>query len=77
MNAPTVVATDGSENSKSGIVTVFERIRPRRLATQTMAGVKCIAILDSAWLAPIWVNGKLYIRQAHEVSRNDAILEVK
>lgn len=77
LNAPTVVDTEGSEHSKSGIVTVFERIRPRRLATQTMAGVKCIAILDSAWLAPIWVNGKLYIRQAHEVSRNDAILEVK
>lgn len=77
MNAPTVVATDGSEHSKSGIVTVFERIRPRRLATQTMSEVKCIAILDSAWLAPIWRNGKLYIRQAYETNQTDATLEVK
>lgn len=77
MNAPAVVATDGTEHSKSGIVTVFERIRPRRLATQTMAEVKCIAILDSAWLAPIWRNGKLYIRQAYETNQTDATLEVK
>jgi hypothetical protein len=42
-----------------------------------MAGVKCIAILDSAWLAPIWRNGKLYIRQAYETNQTDATLEVK
>ena len=35
-----------------------------------------IAILDSAWYAPIWVNGKLYIRQAYDTVTNETTLEV-
>lgn len=77
LNAPTVVVAEGSELAKSGIETIFERIRPRRLTTQTMSSVKCIAILDSAWFTPIWVGGRLYIRQAYETNRTDAVLEVR
>lgn len=67
----------GAEMAKSSVDITFEKIRPRRLSGKTMAGVKCIAILDSAWLAPIWVNGKLYIRQAYETITNNTTLEVK
>jgi len=67
----------GAEMAKASVDITFEKIRPRRMSGKTMAGVKCIAILGSAWFAPIWVNGKLYIRQAYETNQTDATLEVK
>lgn len=63
--------------AKSSLDITFEKIRPRRMSGKVMSGVTCIAVLDSAWLAPIWVNGKLYIRQAYETITNDTTLEVK
>ena len=77
ITSPMVMPTHGAELVKTTAETVFETIRPRRLGTQTIAGAKCIAILDSAWFTPIWVNGKLYIRQAHEAIQTDATLEVR
>ena len=77
ITAPMIMPTHGTELAKTTAETVFETIRPRRLGTQTIASAKCIAILDSAWFTPIWVNGKLYIRQAHEAIQTDATLEVR
>lgn len=77
IHAASVVRSAGTALSKSSREIIFEKIRPRRMHVESMAGVTCVAILDSAWLAPIWVNGKLYIRQAYETQRNDAALEVK
>lgn len=67
----------GTEMAKTAVDITFEKIRPRRMSGKVMSGVTCVAVLDSAWLAPIWVNGKLYIRQAYETITNDTTLEVK
>lgn len=77
INKPFSVRPHGTELAKSKVETVFEKIRPRRLSVNTISGASCIAVLDSAWLAPIWVNGKLYIRQAYETNQTDTTLEVK
>ena len=77
INKPFAVRPHGAELAKSNVETVFEKIRPRRLTVNAISGASCIAILGSAWLAPIWVNGKLYIRQAYETNQTDTTLEVK
>lgn len=75
--APEALSMIGKELGRTSIETVFEKIRPRRMSGKEAGKASCIAILDSAWLAPIWVNGKLYIRQAYETITNDTTLEVK
>lgn len=77
IHKPFAVRPHGAELAKSNVETVFEKIRPRRLTVNAISGASCIAILGSAWLAPIWVNGKLYIRQAYETNQTDTTLEVK
>ena len=77
IHKPFSVRPHGAELAKTNVETVFEKIRPRRLTVNTISGASCIAILGSAWLAPIWVNGKLYIRQAYETNQTDSTLEVK
>lgn len=75
--APQAIRPAGADLANSSMDITFEKIRPRRMRGNVLSGVKCIAILDSAWLSPIWVNGKLYIRQAYETNRTDAALEVR
>lgn len=76
VTTPWSIHPQGGILSKAEHSTVFEKIRPRRLSGKTKAGASCIAILDSAWLSPIWVNGKLYIRQAYETNVTETALEV-
>lgn len=75
--APGGMAAKSNILSKTDYSTDFDRLRPRRLSHQSVSQTNLIAYLDSAWYAPIWVNGKLYIRQAYETNLTDATLEVK
>lgn len=62
--------------SKAKHSTVFDRNRPRRMSGTWLGRSSYLAYMDSAWYPPIWINGKLYIRQAYEANLNDATLEV-
>ena len=77
IHVATAKIVEAKSMGRSSMDINFETIRPRRMSVKTIAGAKCIAILDSAWFTPIWVNGKLYIRQAHEANQTDATLEVR
>lgn len=74
--APWGMVAKSSILSKAKYSTNFDRLRPRRLSHQSLSKTNLIAYLDSAWYAPIWVNGRLYIRQAYEANLTDATLEV-
>ena len=76
-HAARAVRTEAEDMGRASMAITFEKIRPRRMNVKVLARANCIATLDTAWLAPIWVNGKLYIRQAFETNRTDAVLEVK
>lgn len=53
------------------------RNRPFGVESEQASKATCKASLDTAWLPPVWVNGGLWIRQAHTiVHREDGSLEV-
>ena len=74
--SPWVVRTQGSVLAKAKYSTAFDRLRPRRFSSKFLSGTPYVATLESAWYAPIWVDGKLYIRQAYETVTNETTLEV-
>lgn len=65
-----------SRLSKSNARVPLEWVRPKRFVANALSNAKCKAKLDSAWLAPIWINGKLYIRQVYTTAQTNNTLEV-
>lgn len=76
VKAPWGISAKGKALSKAEHLTVFEKYRPRRIAGAETSKTTCIAVLESAWYTPLWINGKLYIRQAYEAKLTDTTLEV-
>lgn len=76
VKSPWCIQAKAQSLSKAEHSTIFDKYRPRRMSATGLGETKLIAYLDSAWYAPIWVNGKLYIRQAYEANTTDATLEV-
>ena len=73
---PRVTHARGQELSRVTDKAPLGRLRPRRAGASHNSTSKTIAVLDSAWYAPIWVDGKLYIRQAYNTIQNGNTLEV-
>lgn len=76
VKSPWCIKAKSNTLSQATHSTVFERYRPRRIAGAEIGTASHYAVLDSAWYMPMWVNGKLYIRQAYEANLTDATLEV-
>lgn len=76
VKSPWCIKAKSNAMSRAVHSTVFERYRPRRIAGAEIGTATHYAVLDSAWYMPMWVNGKLYIRQAYEAKLTDATLEV-
>lgn len=65
------IGVRGGDLSATEHFAVPDKLFPFYMSETAQSESAVIAVIDSAWYPPVWVDGGLYIRQSHNVTQNE------